>query len=281
MTDETQGLEPAEDAPVLPVETPVADSSAAPQETVSPPKADDEQPRDEDGKYLSRNAQKRIDELTWRAAENERQAAYWRDLASRAQEPKAPPPEAKLPSLESVGYDEAKYQAALIEYATQHAERAVEERLSKRDAEQRERSRLESFATRQREFAKATPDFETKVLRDPTLPITEAMRDVIVDSDAGPELAYYLANHREQADAIARLPAHLAARELGRIEERLEANKRPKATPQVTKAPPPPPKVDDVETPIASAKASDPESDKIDQREWFRLREKELKRRKG
>jgi hypothetical protein len=286
MTEETQGLEPTEDAPVLP-ETQAADSSPAPVDNAEPvvKEADDAgQPRDEEGKFLSPKAQKRIDQLTWEKNQREREAEYWRQEAIRYQQQKSDPPKVeevvKLPSLESVGYDEAKYQAALIEYATKQAEQAVERRLTQAEQQRAERSRMETFATRQTEFAKANPDYQARIA-DPTLPITEAMRDVIVDSPTGPELAYYLAQNREAAEQIARLPAHLAALELGRIDGRLSALKEVKKAPPVTKAPPPPPKVDDVETPIASVKASDSDSDKLSTQEWFRLREKELKRKKG
>jgi type II secretory pathway pseudopilin PulG len=285
MTEETLGASP-EDAPVLAPEVESADSSPAPVDNAEPvvKEADDAgQPRDEEGKFLSPKAQKRIDQLTWEKNQREREAEYWRQEAIRYQQQKSEPPkveEVKLPSLESVGYDEAKYQAALIEYATKQARAEVRKEL---DADQRQRAeqqRMETFATRQTEFAKANPDYQARIA-DPTLPITEAMRDVIVDSPTGPELAYYLAQNRETAEQIARLPAHLAALELGRIDGRLSALKEVKKAPPVTKAPPPPPKVDDVETPIASVKASDSDSDKLSTQEWFRLREKELKRKKG
>jgi uncharacterized protein YicC (UPF0701 family) len=286
MTEETLGASP-EDAPVLPVETLDADSSPAPEanaDTVAPAADDAGQPRDEEGKFLSPKAQKRIDQLTWRANQREREAEYWRQQAISYQQQKSEPPKAeepvKLPTLEQHGYDEAKYQAALIEYATKQAEQVVERRLTQAEQQRKEHARLESFAARQQEFAKSAPDYTVKI-SDPTLPITEAMRDVIVDSPAGPELAYYLAEHRDVAEQIARLPAHLAALELGRIDGRLSAQKEAAKRPLVTKAPPPPPKVDDVEVPIASVKASESDSDKLSTQEWFRLREKELKRKKG
>jgi hypothetical protein len=285
MTEETLGASP-EDAPVLAPEVESADSSPAPVDNAEPvvKEADDAgQPRDEEGKFLSPKAQKRIDQLTWEKNQREREAEYWRQEAIRYQQQKSEPPkveEVKLPSLESVGYDEAKYQAALIEYATKQAERVVEQRFTKAEQERTEKARVDAFAARQQEFAKAHPDYTARV-EDPYLTITPAMRDVIVDSPTGPELAYYLAQNRETAEQIARLPAHLAALELGRIDGRLSALKEVKKAPPVTKAPPPPPKVDDVETPIASVKASDADSDKLSTQEWFRLREKELKRRKG
>jgi hypothetical protein len=274
MTDETQGLEPTEDAPVLPTETSDADSSPA---TEAQPETEqtDPQPRDEEGKFLSPKAQKRIDQLTWEKNQREREAEYWRQEALRHQqqpEPKVEEP-VKLPTLEQYGYDESKYQAALIEYATKQAERVVEDRLSKAEQQRAEKARVESFATRQQEFAKSNPDYQARV-SDPTLPITAAMRDVIWDSPTGPELAYYLAQNREAAEQIARLPAHMAALEMGRIDGRLQALKEVKRKPPVTQAPPPPPKVEDAEVPVQKT------PDEMDTDEWLKWREKQLRKRK-
>jgi hypothetical protein len=274
MTDETQGLEPTEDAPVLPTETSDADSSPA---TEAQPETEqtDPQPRDEEGKFLSPKAQKRIDQLTWEKNQREREAEYWRQEALRHQqqpEPKVEEP-VKLPTLEQYGYDESKYQAALIEYATKQAERVVEDRLSKAEQQRAEKARVESFATRQQEFAKSNPDYQARV-SDPTLPITAAMRDVIWDSPTGPELAYYLAQNREAAEQIARLPAHMAALEMGRIDGRLQALKEVKRKPPVTQAPPPPPKVEDAEVPVSKT------PDEMDTDEWLKWREKQLRKRK-
>jgi len=283
MTDETQAEMPVEDAP-LP-ET--ADTDSSPVAETVEPKADDTSlpPRDsESGQFLSKNAQARIDELTREKYERAREAEYWRQQAMQQKpEPVKPQEPVKLPTLEEHGYDEAKYQAALLQYVEQKAESVVEKRLNEVDARRKEQSRMEAFAARQQAFVKATPDFEARVLQDPTLPITEAMRDVIVDSDNGPEIAYYLAQNRDAAEAISRLPTHLAALEMGRIEGRLsaqkEAAKRP--VPQVSKAPPPPPTVEASESAIGDIKPSSADSDKLSDDEWARRREKELRRKKA
>lgn len=276
MTEETQVETPIADAPI-------ADSSPAPEvEAVKTPETPNDagSEQGEDGKALSERVQKRIDELTREKYERAREADYWRQQAMQQKPPEPPPVATKLPTLEEVGYDESKYQAALIEFATKQAERVVEERLSRADKERAEQTRLASFVERQRAFAKATPDFEAKVLQDPTLPITEGMRDVIVDSDSGPELAYYLAQNRGVAEQIARLPAHLAALELGRIEGRLSVQKEAAKRPVVSKAPPPPPTVDSSDSDVGDIKASDPESDKLSTDDWRKRREKELRRKR-
>lgn len=283
MTDENvlSGEMPAEAAAPLPETTEPVDSAPTPN---TEPDQQSPDPDDAGGEKPRGGFQRRIDELTrnWREEQRRVDALTQALLQQRGQppQPEAPKPSqpAKLPTLEEFGYDEAKYQAALIEHATKQAESIVERRLAEADRQRAEQTRVESFATRQAEFAKSNPDFEDKVLRDPTLPITEGMRDVIIDSPSGPELAYWLATNRAEAEKIARLPPHLAALEMGRIEGRIEAQKAIKATapakPAVTKAPPPPPTVETADVPMEKSQ-EDMSAD-----EWMRWREKQLTRKR-
>jgi hypothetical protein len=238
-----------------------------------------QQPDDRDERGRFTGTQKRIDELTrnWREAER-REAALLAALQSREPPPKAPEP-VKIPTLEEVGYDEAKYQAALIQYATRQAEEVVSRRLTEAEQQRAEQARLGTFAERQKEFAKATPDFESRVMQDPTLPISAPMRDVILDSPAGPELAYYLATNRDLAEQIARLPAHMAALEMGRIEGLLQAKKEAPRVPVVTKAPPPPPTLDADES-VDRISTTDPASDKLTDEQWIKAEQKRLERKR-
>lgn len=67
---------------------------------------------------------------------------------------------------------------------------------------------------------------------------TQAMLDVILESDRGPDLAYYLGANPEEAARISRLSPTQQAAALGRIEATRLPDTRPKPPPQ-TKAPPP------------------------------------------
>jgi hypothetical protein len=49
------------------------------------------------------------------------------------------------------------------------------------------------------------PDYDV-VVRDPSLPITPLMADVIRESEKGPEIAYYLATNRSELAQIASRP---------------------------------------------------------------------------
>ena len=281
MTDETVPSESPVDE-TLPV-TPAAQApepETAPEPTQEPDDAGSAEDKPKGG--FQRRIKEVIDDRN-----------YWRDMAMRTTQPSSQQPTPKpepaqqperLPTLEEHGYDEAKYQAALIEFADKRAQATVEKRFAEYERQRSEQARVESFAIRQADFAKSNPDFEEKVMRDPTLPITEGMRDVIIDSPSGPELAYWLATNRAEAEKIARLPTHLAALEMGRIEGRLEAQKAakvaPKPKPVVSNAPPPPPQVETASTSLP-IKASTADSDQLSDSEWMRLRDKELKHKKG
>ena len=277
MTEETtQALAPA------PAAIDEAAPATAPETVTSPP---DDAGIEPERKHWS---QRRIDELTrnWRESERREQALLemLRDRQQPTPEPPKPAEPARMPTLADFEYDEGRYQTAFLDYATKQAEAVIERRFNEREQRAVEQQRQSTHEERMTAYAKARPDFADRA-SDPTLPISQPMAAVIMDSDSGPEIVDWLADNREAAAKIARLPPHLAALELGRVEGRLEAEKAAKAAaaapppvPSVTQAPPPPPVVEDSDTTLPSVKASSPDSDALPDAEWMRLREKELRR---
>jgi len=57
------------------------------------------------------------------------------------------------------------------------------------------------------------------VVSESETPLTPTMRQAIMESDAGPKLAYYLASHPDEAEAIAASTPLKAVRALMRIED--------------------------------------------------------------
>lgn len=228
----------------------------------------------------------RLDRQTrnWRALERDRD--HWREMAMR-QSSQAPPPAAEAPrettskTLADFEYDEGKYQSYLFSEAQKHAVEAAKRELRAEQDRSAAERRVSTFRQRVTEFAKTVEDYES-VVNDPSLPITAAMAEVIQDSDDGPALAYHLGKNPEVAARIAQLPPHAAARELGRLEARLEAEReRAKEKPVVSKAPPPAPKIDGADPGAVKVRSDSAESDTLSDAEWMRLREKELKRKRG
>lgn len=181
--------------------------------------------------------EKRIGELTWKQREAERERDYWRQQAM-SQTPPEPAP-APTKTLEDFDYDEMKYQAYLFEQATARAEQGATEAARRILAEEEQNriqmQRRQQFESSEKEYARNLADY-WNVARNESLTVTQDMADVILDSDNGPAILYYLGKNPDIADQISRLPLHVAAREIGKIEAKLSTPEPEKAT----KAPPPP-----------------------------------------
>jgi hypothetical protein len=262
MTDETAVT--AESQPAAPEQPNVAEATQAPAREPEVTAAGEEETR------TQRN---------WKALREDRD--HWRDVArevlSRQTPPAPPEPKAepaKAKSLADFNYDESQYQGYLEERLTSSAREAVTRELkAERDRQESER-RWTSFTTRESDFATSVSDYH-EVTRNPRLPITEDIAEVIAESDDGPALAYYLGKNLAVADQIARLPPKLAARELGRIEARLAFERdKAKEAPAVSKAPPPPPKLEGVEAEVEK----DP--DKMTGEDWLKWRNKQLRNKR-
>jgi hypothetical protein len=189
-------------------------------------------------------------------------------LRERQATPQAPP--AGPPTLEQFGYDESKFQAAM----TEHVKRVSREEAVAAFQEQQQKiqheTRLKTFRERESEFASSVEGYFDKVY-DPGLPMSPAMVEAIAESDIGPRVAYYLAENPDVARKIANMTPTQAAREFGKLEVKLSTAAPVKA---VSKAPPPPPKID------ASEPEIEKDPDKMSTTEWLKWREKQLKNKR-
>jgi hypothetical protein len=115
----------------------------------------------------------------------------------------------------------------------------------------------------------AMPDFEERYSEASTMPISRAMHETIIESEHGPELAYHLATHPDEAARIAKLSPLAAARELGKIEAAITT---PPAKPAAAKPLPKPAAIAG-----GSHAPSDVDLDKADVRTFKREFAKRLK----
>lgn len=217
----------------------MTDEAAAPEIVTTPPEADatptePAQPKERD------KVQERIGELTRKNAKLEQQL---NEILKERQKPE-PKPELVVPKLEDVGYDPDKHSDAVAKYyealAERKAEEAAERLLQKRETEAKQKARQQTFSERLNKLS--SEDRENAI----AAPVgSQEAAEVIQESEVGPEILLYLANNRDQAEKIAQLPPHIQAREIGRIEARLEAQKtQVEQKPKVSEAPPPPPKIE-------------------------------------
>lgn len=227
MSEETDGIDAGAEA------TTVAPEVETPSEATAEQPTGAETPDEPDAGAEAKPKQtpwfqKRIDEVTRDKYEAQRQADYWRGVAegrSPAQDvPKVASNDDQPREDQFEDYD--AYQRALTKWEVRQELKAEGERTqaaSRRDA---------LINKAQAKYA----DFD-QVVNNPSLPITQAMADVILDSEVGPDIAYHLGSNPDEAARIAKLPAHRQAAELGKIEDRLSA---PKPAPK--DPPPAPPK---------------------------------------
>lgn len=262
MTDET-----VQDVPVVEPDAAtdvVADADApAPQPVIpaAPPESD--------------KVQKRIDELIWKNAELKRQL----DASQKPPTPVEPAKPIVAPTLEQFDYDQSKYQQAQNEYLSAMVKLGVSEELAKERQQAKVETREKTFHQRQQDFAKTNPEYVEKVIRADTLPISTSAQSLIKEMDAGPQVALYLVNHQEEALQIMQMSELMQARELGRIEAKLDKPVVTPAIPKVSQAPPPPAKIEATDSTV-TPKPSDPESDKLSDAEWRKARDKQLARQR-
>jgi len=120
-------------------------------------------------------------------------------------------------------------------YAEALAVRKAEELLNQREAQKQRAAVEDAYAEREEEARSKYDDFE-QVAYNPNLRVTDAMAETIKASEIGPDLAYWLGSNPKEADRISRMSPLLQAREIGKIEAKLNAEPPQKKT---TSAPAP------------------------------------------
>lgn len=231
-------------------------------------KADDadddseEQADDEaDAKPKKRNPiQRRFDELTRQKHEAERRA---QDAERRAQAA-----EAKLqnrPELDPDDFDGRERQHVKDAINEQAAEEArIEAEAAKAEVR---RTRNQGYLSRAEEtLGERFVEFKQSFA---SIPLSDSACDVLAESESGVEMGMYLSKHPAEARRIYELSPVKQARELTKLESRLESATRKK---RQTSAPPPP---KTIETATAAPVQKDPaQMSDAEYSKWYRKRNK-------
>lgn len=238
ITSNVEGTPPAP-APAV-VSTPVSSPAPAPAAgAVEAPVTAEQQAaaeRDEQGRFKS-SAQERINELTRQSGEREREAAYWKALASAkpAPEPPAPP---KAPDIK----DFANYNDYVDAVSTFKAEQIVEARLAKRDEQATAKSAAEkavaTYQSREASVKAVIPDYDA-VLSASNAPISDTVGRALFESEQGPAIAYHLAKNPQMLEAMNKMDEKQVNRQIGRLEATLEAASAAAPSPAADSASPP------------------------------------------
>jgi hypothetical protein len=212
-----------------PVDSPVVGEEVKP-ETKDTPKTFTQEDVDRIvSKEKAREARKAQRELDQRIAEA---------LKNHAPQTQAQPDAPQKPKPEQFTTTE-EYVEALTAYKADEIfrTRTQESESQRREAEQRQRhqSVVSSYQERVEQAMDKYPDFED-VAYSPDVPITNAMAATIQESEKGPDIAYFLGKNPAEAQRIAKLSPFLQAKELGKLEAKLESAPAPVKT---SNAPPP------------------------------------------
>jgi len=208
----------------------------------SAPEEEDVEQEERPKKSKGGGFQKRIDKLTKKASELERQLEAER--AEKAQLLANKPPEAqKAPTDDGAPNPEefdtyAEYNRALVRFEA----RQIREEEKRQEAQQRINAELadagKKFEEKLKAVAKTHDDFDE--VFDPDLTVNGAMQAVMLDSDVGAEIAYYLCKNPEEAAEIAAMNPIQSARKMALIEAKLsKSEETPEQRKRISKAPTP------------------------------------------
>ena len=164
------------------------------------------------------------------AKDAEEKALYWRNEKRRERneyfrgegrvEPPAPaivqPVEAQPPKREDFeDYD--KYVEALVEHRTEAKVAKWRKDESEKQGKTEYQQKIDALQEKLSGAYTTYPDFD-EVVRDPSVPITMVMRDILTELEHPVEVAYYLGKNRVEAIQIGRMTPFKAHKEMMRIE---------------------------------------------------------------
>lgn len=177
--------------------------------------------------------QKRIDEVTAKKYEAEREASYWKGIAEGriAPQTQAQPEAEALPRLADFDYDEDKHAAALAKFFKDQAEKSIDERLTKKQQETSEQQKNADAIAKLKAGGEKFPDFVAAVSG---LTATEAVRDFALADENAAQVLYELGKDYSAAERF---------NSLSPVQQAIELGKRaatPKAAAPKPIAPPPP-----------------------------------------
>ena len=232
MSDTTSVIDnaqPADDEQTLP---PASEETKADAAETSDDTTDDGD--DAEHPDLPRGVKKRIDKLTKAKHELTRQnleaQVRMKELEARiAQLDRPATPQEPDPSQFD---DWDKYLQAKVDFEASKRLQQVE---SQRSVEQQQAARLQSFNERAAAVRQANPDFDS-VLQTAAVAVSDAVMDTILDTEDGPNVAYYLAKNPLELLRLNTLPERQQVLELGRISARLSTKPEPR---RVSSAPEP------------------------------------------
>jgi len=235
MTTENQAVEAATQVGGVPAEQEVTEQvvpglGADEQGTEQVAKTDEEVAAEAQAEIEHEEKQKksgferRVQKLNSKIEAAKNEAEYWREQAlknSKAQDVQQAPQEAQEQAL-------AKPAMANYSNIEEYTEALTDYKLALRDQQQAQRNEqaqrqkaLDNYNAKVKDFVKTTPDFAEALDDVSDMAIAPEIHQAILGSDAGPQLAYYMAKNVDEIDRINSLSPQRRLIEMGKIEDRL------------------------------------------------------------
>lgn len=195
----------------------------------------EEQARDEKGRFVP---MERFNQVYGKQKQAEREIAALRQQLSQIQPQQKAQELPAIPDPAEFGYDLNQWGQTLQQTVMQQAVEQARKQLSEQQYQEYQQRIADDFRGREEAHAATNPQYyENVALLTQSIDFQPPVLEALALSDHGPAIVDYLAQHIEEADRISRLPPHIAAVHLGRIEAAVSA---PKPKP-VSQAPAPAP----------------------------------------
>jgi len=215
-----------------------------PPEQTTEGEAEAEVEQQEEKKETKNYTQEEVDRIVRKAKKNasylarkEAEAELYRQQVERGLQRNPEPVQDAAPKREDFDDYETYLEARADYKAEQKVKAVLAEQQARTQYSTQQTSEAQRLARYQQDLDKARssiPDFD-EVTGEADVPVTQTMRDAILESEVGALLTYHLAKHPAEAERIARLSPVAQAKAIGAIESSLAT----KPAPRVSKAPAP------------------------------------------
>lgn len=173
--------------------------------------------------------QERISDLVSQRDMSKREADQLRDQLARLQAGGKTPDPTTRPSTNDSGLNPedfatyGDYIAAMVKNTMEQREASQKSQQAKTDYETHKQERMATFNEHAAPLAQQYGEGFWDTITDPSLPITEAMADAVMELDQlGPYTMLYLAAHKDESARIAKLNPRAATIAIGRLAAQLD-----------------------------------------------------------
>lgn len=216
-----------------------------------------------------------IQKLKRQREEARRETEYWKQEAMKpkaadTERPAVVQPEGKPKpdQFETVG----DYFEALADWKAETKLAERDRKTEEASTRTRQAEHAKTWGNREAEARTRYSDYDEALAED--VRISRSMHDMILESDVGPDVAYWLGKNPVEAQRIASLSPTAAAREIGKIEARVAPPDKPAVVVRSASSAPAP------ISPVSKAAKTEADPDKMSADEWAAMRNKQLQARR-